>query len=76
MVKEVKTKSNKTLKTFNLDEEIYNKFSQHCKSQGLSMSKRIENFLKQELEKLSAHQTQDLEAQTLNNKEHSFKKYC
>lgn len=37
------------LKTFNLDEETYKQFSKHCKENGISMSKKVENFIKQEL---------------------------
>ncbi|MFH1802219.1 MAG: hypothetical protein ABH864_02085 [archaeon] len=44
----------KKLKTFNLEEEVYKQFSEHCKGQGISMSKKIENFLKEELEKISS----------------------
>ena len=40
------------LKTFNIDEKIYMQFSKYCKKEGLSMSKRIENFIKKELELL------------------------
>ena len=40
------------LKTFNLDAEVYKEFSKHCKKEGHSMSKKIENFIKMELEKL------------------------
>ena len=56
------------LKTFNLDEEIYKKFSEYCKSNGISMSKKIENFIKQELNKISLPNE--------NKKEHPLKKYC
>jgi hypothetical protein len=58
------------LKTFNLDEETYKKFSNHCKTHGISMSKKVENFIKQELEKLSP---------TIpigKNEEHPMHKYC
>lgn len=58
------------LKTFNLNEETYKKFSEHCKKEGISMSKRIENFLKQELEKIK------LSEKTQIKEEHSFAKYC
>lgn len=34
------------LKTFNVEEESYKKFSEFCKENGLSMSKQIELFLK------------------------------
>ncbi|MFH1290438.1 MAG: hypothetical protein ABIH92_03450, partial [Nanoarchaeota archaeon] len=39
------------LKTFNIDHDTYKKFSDHCRREGLSMSKKVENFIKQELEK-------------------------
>ena len=38
------------LKTFNLDEETYKKFSEFCKENGISMSKQIEIFIKAQLE--------------------------
>jgi antitoxin component of RelBE/YafQ-DinJ toxin-antitoxin module len=33
------------LKTFNVDEDTYNKFSALCKSHGMSMSKQIQMFM-------------------------------
>jgi len=47
------------LKTFNIDHETYKKFSDHCKNNGISMSKRVENFIKQELEKISSPKVQE-----------------
>ena len=38
------------LKTFNIDEETYKKFSKFCKENGISMSKQIEMFIKAQLE--------------------------
>jgi len=38
------------LKTFNLDEEAYKKFSEFCKENGISMSKQIEIFIKAQIE--------------------------
>jgi len=64
--------SKKRLKTFNLDEEIYSKFSKHCKDNGLSMSKKIENFLLEELSKLKSPSVKPQK----NKEEHSFSKYC
>tara|TARA_Y100000310_G_C20685977_1_gene819019 strand:- start:704 stop:940 length:237 start_codon:yes stop_codon:yes gene_type:complete len=40
------------LKTFNLDAEVYGEFSKHCKKEGISMSKRVENFIRAELEQI------------------------
>ena len=67
-------KKKKKLKTFNLDEGIYKNFSEHCKKNGISMSKRVENFMKSELEKLRIN-TGNIEMKKANE-EHSFKKYC
>jgi len=38
------------LKTFNLDDETYKKFSEFCKENGLSMSKQVDIFIKSQLE--------------------------
>ncbi|MFH1585649.1 MAG: hypothetical protein ABIB79_02695 [archaeon] len=37
------------LKTFNLDEENYRKFSEFCKEHGLSMSKQINFFIEAQM---------------------------
>jgi|TARA_Y100000310_G_scaffold320874_2_gene377769 hypothetical protein len=37
------------LKTFNIDAEIYGEFSKHCKEHGISMSKKVEKFIAEEL---------------------------
>jgi hypothetical protein len=71
--KSLPSKSKKTLKTFNLNEEIYKKFSDHCRSQGISMSKKIENFLQDELKKLKFPKSQLKE---IKPETHSFSKYC
>ena len=38
------------LKTFNLEEGTYKKFSDFCKQNGISMSKQIDIFIKSQLE--------------------------
>ena len=38
------------LKTFNVDEQAYRKFSEYCKENGISMSKQIEVFIKSQIE--------------------------
>ena len=40
------------LKTFNIDNDIYKEFSKHCKKEGLSMSKKIEKFISEEISKI------------------------
>ena len=37
------------LKTFNLEEDVYKKFSEFCKEHGLSMSKRINFFINSQM---------------------------
>lgn len=83
----VSAQSKKTLKTFNLDEQTYNQFSQHCKTNGISMSKKIENFIKDELSKINSPVKEDIKEKAKEQipqfkeeikqiKEHSFSKYC
>lgn len=38
------------LKTFNLDEDVYKKFSEFCKEHGISMSKQVNIFIQSQLE--------------------------
>ena len=38
------------LKTFNLNEEVYKKFSDFCKENGISMSKQVETFIEAQIE--------------------------
>ena len=68
------------LKTFNLDKEVYKKFSEYCKKEGISMSKRVEKFIRGELEKLEGKGFRKVEKAGKKiveaEMEHSFKKYC
>ena len=38
------------IKTFNIDEDVYNRFSGFCKSHGISMSKQVDLFMRSQLE--------------------------
>lgn len=38
------------LKTFNIEEDVYNKFSAICKRLGISMSKQVEMFMRSQVE--------------------------
>ncbi len=52
------------LKTFNLEEETYKKFSEFCRQNGISMSKQIDIFIKAQIEekpKVRAEYLQRLE---------------
>ncbi len=71
-------KRGKTLKTFNLDENVYREFSNYCKKQGISMSKRVENFIRDELIRLRGgiRVVEKEIKRTGDDVEHSFKKYC
>lgn len=37
------------LKTFNINEEIYDKFSKFCREHGISMSKQVELFIESQV---------------------------
>jgi len=53
------------LKTFNLEEETYKKFSEFCRQNGISMSKQIDMFIKAQIEekpKIRAEYLQRLES--------------
>jgi hypothetical protein len=77
-----------TLKTFNIDEKIYKKFSDYCKKNGISMSKKVENFIKSEMENVldsverkksekRKKKNSDVKIDLIDEKsEHSFMKYC
>ncbi|HLC54316.1 MAG TPA: hypothetical protein VJK07_01670 [Candidatus Nanoarchaeia archaeon] len=70
------------LKTFNLDEESYRKYSAHCKEHGISMSKQVDKFIAQEVAKVakmptSAVSESDLHTvRDLHKDPHSMIKYC
>ncbi len=67
------------LKTFNVDESAYRQFSVHCKKHGISMSRKIENFIKEEVVKIK--DKMPVKKPGADKKEvpagrHSFSKYC
>lgn len=67
------------LKTFNVDAQAYEEFSKHCKKEGLSMSKKVENFIKEELERMKFGKLPEVKSENKiigTEKEHSFRKYC
>jgi len=59
-----------TLKTFNLNEKVYKQFSKYCKKEGISMSKRIEKFIQQEIDKIN------LPLEKPKQQIHPMHKYC
>ena len=58
------------LKTFNLDHEVHKKFADYCKREGISMSKKIENFLRSEVEKIEGPRIEEL-----SGEDHPISKY-
>ena len=72
------------LKTFNIDEEIYGKYSKHCKANGISMSKQIENFISNEVDSLlkqkvpspSSNKDPRRTEPGLEKPRHDMSKYC
>lgn len=65
------------IKTFNIDEKIHKSYSEHCKKEGISMSRKVENFIRQELESIKRKsdnpQKQELVAEKPIG---DFSKYC
>ncbi len=73
----VKKEGGKSLKTFNLNKALYEEYSEYCKKHGISMSKRVENFIKMELDKLHGNLIdRDNKVKDFKGEEHSFKRYC
>ena len=73
------------LKTFNIDEKIYNEFSKHCKKNGISMSKKVEKFISEEIEKINSlveekPKNQEMhapkEVHEVHPGAHPLRKYC
>ena len=73
------------LKTFNVDEALYKKYSGHCKREGISMSKRVETFIRQELEKIESSSVNNnvpvnvkpiQDTVEVQSKKHSMQRYC
>ena len=70
------------LKTFNIDNEIYGLFSKHCKKEGISMSRRIEKFIRSEVEIIKNPKSKEFDVKREvakfdeKDKFHFMKKYC
>ena len=66
------------LKTFNLDAEVYKEFSKHCKKNGISMSKKVENFIKEELHLINNYKKKEIrEIKKVDSVDgHTFRRYC
>lgn len=66
------------IKTFNVDEEVYKQFAEYCKKHGISMSKRIENFIREELGKLKDKHVakREVDRKLSSQQVHTFSKYC
>ncbi|MBS3091122.1 hypothetical protein J4217_01585 [Candidatus Pacearchaeota archaeon] len=74
------------IKTFNIDKQVHKDYSAYCKKEGISMSKKIENFIKSELEKIknkketsekmTKHHTSSEKDAHPDNHDNSFSKYC
>jgi hypothetical protein len=64
------------LKTFNLDDATHKKYAEHCKREGISMSKKVENFIKKELELLENPIPKKISPIQKKLLEQTFKKYC
>ncbi len=69
------------LKTFNINEAVYKEFSKYCRKNGISMSKRVDNFFRGELERLEKGSVKskkvfEIRHEKLDSTTHSMTKYC
>ncbi len=67
------------IKTFNVDDGVYKQFSEYCKKQGISMSKRVEHFIKEEIVKIKnrANSKKEIvEHKEVPVEKHTFSRYC
>jgi antitoxin component of RelBE/YafQ-DinJ toxin-antitoxin module len=73
------------LKTFNIDDAVYKNYSKHCKKKGISMSRQVEIFLRNEVEKIADVGLKDnIDVKKIEKDmksfdkslEHPLKKYC
>ncbi|MSS74385.1 hypothetical protein EXS72_01965 [Candidatus Pacearchaeota archaeon] len=69
------------IKTFNIDKETYDQFSAYCKKNGISMSKRVEHFIKEEVSKIkdkmpSGKKQTAVDGKKISTEHHSFSRYC
>jgi len=67
------------IKSFNIDSETYSQFSEICRERGHSMSKKVENFIKEELERMKGNfKTERLSAteKIPEKSNHPMHKYC
>ena len=72
------------LKTFNVDAEVYAEFSKYCKKHGISMSKKVEKFIRNEMDnvrsdvKTAVEKVQEIEDKFERERkdEHPLMKYC
>jgi hypothetical protein len=65
------------IKTFNIDEKIHKIYSEHCKKEGISMSRKVENFIRQELESIKRRSGNPQKQEFVAEKPiGDFSKYC
>lgn len=67
------------IRTFNIDDEVYKHFSEYCKKNGVSMSKRVENFIREEVSKIKdkvALKKGLVERKDIPVEKHTFSRYC
>lgn len=56
------------LKTFNVDKEVYERYSKHCKKNGVSMSKKVDAFLRRELDRVMDMRGMELREDVIKGK--------
>jgi cobalamin biosynthesis protein CobT len=74
-------KKRMAIKTFNIDEKVHKAYSEHCKKNGISMSKQVENFIKAEVEAIASgtkpsQRIQPKQELSQEKQENPFSKFC
>ncbi len=67
------------IKTFNVNDDVYKQFSEYCKKQGISMSKRVEHFIREEISKIKdkTNLKKNIpEHKEISVEKHTFSRYC
>lgn len=64
------------IRTFNVDDAIYQEYIAYCKKNGISMSKRIEQFIKEDLARITKEPERVRPSAKSVSSDHFMKKYC
>ncbi len=65
------------IRTFNVDQEVYEAYAEYCKKEGISMSKRVEKFIREDLTMLTKNPAAPKAVvKSSPGTDHSMRRYC